>query len=105
MIKINLVTREGNSVVVEAEKDSLLMEAIRDQGVDELEALCGGQLSCATCHVYIDPAFAARIPEITDFEDDLLDSSDYRKPESRLSCQIVCTAEFDGMNVEIAPEN
>lgn len=105
MIKINVLTRDGNKIVVNANEDALLMEAIRDNGIDELMALCGGQLSCATCHVYIDPAFASLLPEISDFEDDLLDSSDYRKAGSRLSCQIPCLTAFEGMNVEIAPEN
>lgn len=105
MIKINVLTREGDKIVVDAEENVLLMEAIRDNGIDELMALCGGQLSCATCHVYIDPDFASYLPEISDYEDDLLDSSDYRTPASRLSCQIPCVPAFEGMNVEIAPEN
>lgn len=105
MTKVNIVTREGNRRSVDASENMLLMEAIRDNGVDELQALCGGQLSCATCHVYVDPAFADMLPAMSFDEDDLLDSSDYRKPESRLSCQISCSAKIDGINVEIAPEN
>ena len=64
------------------------MEVIRDAGIDELLALCGGCCSCATCHVHVDPDFAARLPPMSEDENDLLDSSDDRDETSRLSCQI-----------------
>jgi 2Fe-2S ferredoxin len=105
MISINVTTREGRALVVNGSDDLTLMEAIRDNGVDELLGLCGAQVSCSTCHVYIDPAFRDRLPPVSDFEDDLLNSSDHRKPESRLSCQIFCVDELDGINVEVAPEH
>lgn len=105
MITVEVRTREGDTKSVHGEPDSVLMEAIRDSGLDELEALCGGQLSCATCHVYVEPAFADHLPPMSDYENDLLDSSDHRRPESRLSCQIPCKPALDGMHVEIAPEN
>lgn len=105
MTKINIITREGRRITVEGTEETLLMEAIRDNGVEELQALCGGQLSCATCHVYVDPAFADMLPTMSYDEDDLLDSSDYRKPGSRLSCQITCSSQLDGINIEVAPEN
>jgi 2Fe-2S ferredoxin len=105
VIKINVLTRRGNRVLIEADDDALLMEAIRDSGSDELLALCGGQMSCATCHVYIDSGFADRLPPMSEDEHDLLSSCDHRKAESRLSCQIPCNAALNGVNVEIAPEN
>ena len=75
------------------------------EGFDELLALCGGCCSCATCHVHIDPAFADKLPQMSDDENDLLDSSDHRDENSRLSCQIPLTAELDGMTVTIAAED
>jgi 2Fe-2S ferredoxin len=54
------------------------MEVIRDNGFDELLALCGGCCSCATCHVHIDPAYMDKLSPISDDESDLLDSSDHR---------------------------
>ena len=80
------------------------MEAIKAASVDELAALCGGNCSCATCHVYVDPAFTGRLPAMSEDEDDLLDSSDHRQPQSRLSCQIPVTSELEGLRVTIAPE-
>jgi 2Fe-2S ferredoxin len=80
------------------------METIRDSDIDELLALCGGCLSCATCHVYVDPVFVDRLPQMSDDESYLLDSSDFRTPASRLSCQIPITSELDGLRATIAPE-
>jgi 2Fe-2S ferredoxin len=60
------------------------MEIIRDFGVDELLALCGGFCSCSTCHVHVDPAFADRLPPMNEDENNLLDSSDHRDEQSRL---------------------
>lgn len=78
------------------------MEAIRDNGFDEMLALCGGCCSCATCHVYVDNLELTST--ICPDEDDLLDSSDNRTNKSRLSCQIKLTNDLEGLNVQIAPE-
>jgi len=81
------------------------MEVIRNSGVDELRALCGGCCSCATCHVYVDPDFVAQFPEMNEDESALLDSSNHRTDTSRLSCQIRFTDALDGLRVTIAPED
>lgn len=96
--------RDGNMVTVAGETGLSVMEVIRDAGIDELLALCGGCCSCATCHVHVDPAFAARLPSMSDDEDDLLDSSDARDDRSRLSCQLVFDAALEGLHVTIARE-
>jgi ferredoxin, 2Fe-2S len=93
------------SVIVNLRDGSTLMEAIRDNGVSELLALCSGCCSCATCHVYIDPAFADRLPAMSEDENELLDGTSYREPTSRLSCQVRVTAELDGLRATIAPED
>jgi 2Fe-2S ferredoxin len=81
------------------------MEAIRDAGIDELQALCGGCCSCATCHVHTDPTDGDRLRPMSDDENDLLDASESRDATSRLSCQIMITPELDGLNVRIAAED
>ena len=105
MAKVTVISRNGEGREVEAENGLSLMEVIRDNGFDELLALCGGCCSCATCHIHVDPAFADKLPKISEDEDDLLESSDHRAPTSRLSCQIPFTAELDGLHVTIAPED
>ena len=105
MPKLIVTTREGETSEIDVEDGLTVMEAIRDNGFDELLALCGGCCSCATCHVQVDPAFADKLPAMTEDEDDLLESSDHRTETSRLSCQVPFTAELDGLRVTIAPED
>ena len=105
MPKLTVTTREGEERTVEAASGLTVMEAIRDNGFDELLALCGGCCSCATCHVHVDPAFAALLPPVSEDEDDLLDSSGDRDETSRLSCQVPFTDALDGLRVRIAEED
>ncbi|AHE56087.1 2Fe-2S iron-sulfur cluster-binding protein [Sphingomonas sanxanigenens] len=105
MPKLIVVTREGTEQAVEGEAGLSVMEVIRDHGFDELLALCGGCCSCATCHIHVDPAFADKLPPMSEDENDLLDSSDHRTDQSRLSCQIPFAEELDGLRVTIAPED
>lgn len=102
MPKLIVVNRAGEERAVEAEAGLTVMEAIRDNGFDELLALCGGCCSCATCHVYVDAGDAGTAGAD---EADLLDSSDHKQANSRLSCQIAFTAALDGLKVTIAPED
>lgn len=105
MPKLIVTTREGEERELDAEVGLSVMEVIRDGGIDELLALCGGCCSCATCHVHVDPAFAELLPKMGPDEDDLLDSSDERNATSRLSCQIQMTPALDGLKVTIAGED
>lgn len=105
MASVSVTTRSGETGTVEGTIGLSLMEIIRDAGFDELLAICGGSCSCSTCHVYVDPAFADRLPPIGEDEDDLLDSSDQRTERSRLACQIPFAPELEGIAVTIAPED
>ncbi len=105
MAEIIVTTREGKELALKASAGLSVMEIIRDGGIDELLALCGGCCSCATCHVRVDPGFADLLPPIGADESDLLDSSDHRTAESRLSCQLPFTDALDGLRVTIAPED
>jgi 2Fe-2S ferredoxin len=105
MPKLVVVNRSGEEQVVEGDSGVSVMEVIRDSGFDELLALCGGCCSCATCHIYVDPAFADQLPPISEDENDLLDSSDHRNDSSRLSCQLTFSDALDGLKVTIAPED
>jgi 2Fe-2S ferredoxin len=81
------------------------MEAIRDAGIDELLAVCGGCCTCATCHVHVDPAHADALRPMSEDESDLLDSSRHRTRSSRLACQITFGPHLDGLAVTIAQED
>jgi ferredoxin, 2Fe-2S len=105
MPTLNVIRRDGTTLQIEGTENVSVMEIIRDGGVDDLLALCGGCCSCATCHVYVDAAFADRLSSMSEDENDLLDSSDHRDSRSRLSCQLRFGPDLDGLTVEIAPED
>jgi ferredoxin, 2Fe-2S len=105
MPKLIVVNRAGVETAVDATSGLSVMENIRDAGFDELLALCGGSCSCATCHVHVDEDWLAAVGGPNADEDDLLDSSDHRQANSRLSCQIEMSDALDGLKVAIAPED
>lgn len=100
-----VTTRAGQTRSLEPALGLTIMEAVRDAGIDELMALCGGVCSCATCHVHVDSEFAALLPAMSEDENDLLDSSSYRDERSRLACQIRLTDGLSGLRVTIAEED
>lgn len=104
-MNLNVSNRSGQNISIDAENGISLMEAIRDAGLDELLALCGGSCACASCHVYVDEAFVQKLPPLSDDENELLDSSSHRTGFSRLSCQIPLSDDLDGLRVQIAPED
>ena len=105
MSKLIITNRDGQEHVVEARNGLTVMELIRDAGIDELLALCGGCCSCATCHVHVDAALHSMLPEMTEDENDLLDSSNHRTESSRLSCQLTFNDALHGLHVTIAEED
>jgi len=104
MATIEVITRDGDRIEVEGAADVSVMEAIRDAGVDELLAMCGGCCSCATCHVYIE-AGGEDLPPPGPDEDDLLDSSAYRTDRSRLACQLAIRDMGTSCRIRIALED
>lgn len=105
MAKLIVTTREGETRTLEAPVGLSVMEIIRDEGIGQMLALCGGACSCATCHVFADPQFVDRLPPMSADETGLLDGSDHRSARSRLGCQIRMTDDLSGLRVTIAPED
>jgi 2Fe-2S ferredoxin len=105
MPDIIVTTRDGARHTLTPPGGVSVMEAIRDAGIDELLALCGGCCSCATCHVYVAPEFAAQLAPMSDDENDLLDATSHRTAQSRLSCQLIVADGLAGLAVTIAPED
>jgi|WetSurMetagenome_2_1015567.scaffolds.fasta_scaffold312067_2 ferredoxin, 2Fe-2S len=95
--------RSGVKRTIDGEHGLSVMEIIRNDGAEEPFALCGGGCSCATCHVYVDPAYAEALPEMSADENDVLDGASHRRDTSRLSCQMTFRNELSGLVVEIAP--
>jgi 2Fe-2S ferredoxin len=101
-MKITVTDTCGAHHELEALEGFRVMEVIRDWGVG-IKAECGGSCSCATCHVYVGEEWIDRLSPPRDDEEDLLFSTLDKQPNSRLSCQILCTDELDGLAVTIAP--
>jgi 2Fe-2S ferredoxin len=105
MARMVVVDRDGKEHEIEARAGLKIMEVLRelDYGV---AAICGGLCSCATCHIYVDPAWTARLPAPQSDELELLrELSDYKEPVSRLSCQVEFTEPLSGIKVAIAPDS
>ena len=77
------------------------MEGAIDNNIDGIEAECGGMCSCATCHVYVDPAWFEATGSPENIEQDMLDSALDLQETSRLSCQIKVSDELDGLIVRL----
>ena len=104
MPKIIVTNRDGTMRTIEGQTGISVMENLRDNDF-EIAAICGGCCSCATCHIYVEPSWYAKLPERFDDEYELLDGSGHMKETSRLSCQIEFTDELDGIEVTLAPED
>ena len=105
MADLVVTDRQGQAHVLAGQNGLSIMEIIRDAGLDELLALCGGSCSCATCHVIVAEDWLPLTGRADGDEEELLDSSDQRTLASRLSCQIVFSDELDGLEVAIAAED
>lgn len=101
MTKVNFVNHDGTSQSVEIDDGVSAMEGAVMAGVDGIDADCGGQLSCATCHVHVDAAWLARLSPKSGDEDDLLGFAVGRDERSRLSCQIIISPELDGLVLHV----
>lgn len=99
-VKIEVTTRTGEQKIVAGAEGQSLMEALRDEGL--VEAICGGQAACATCHVHIAEDWMARVGPADGQERDMLETSLEFRDNSRLSCQISLGASLDGLAITIA---
>jgi 2Fe-2S ferredoxin len=102
--KLVFLTVDGGERVVDGTVGDSVMKAAVQHGVPGVVAECGGNCSCATCHVWVADEFLPLVGEPEDMEEDLLDMAvTDRRQGSRLSCQITVTEDLDGLTVEIPP--
>ncbi len=103
MPKIVYIEPEGDRVEVEVEEGYSVMEGAIMNGVEGIEAECGGACSCATCHCYVKEEWWDKLPEMDVIEDSMLEAATERRDNSRLTCQIPVTDELDGLVLKVAP--
>lgn len=97
---VTFILKDGSQNSVSHAAGENVMEIATTHGVPGIEAICGGYCNCATCHVYVDPAWAERLPPPSEDEEDMLESTAAeRRPTSRLSCQITLSEALDGLVV------
>jgi ferredoxin, 2Fe-2S len=103
MPMVTVVDRDGVEHSVDAKSGLKLMETLRelDYGI---AAICGGMCSCATCHIFVDEAWIAKIPAAMSDERELLSELSHFRNTSRLSCQVEMTDALAGIKVQIAPD-
>ena len=99
MTKITFIDPKGEQRTVEAPEGWSVMEAAVKNDIPGIDADCGGACACATCHVYVDPAWAGKLPPKEEMEETMLDFAQDVKASSRLSCQLKVTADLDGLVV------
>ncbi len=99
MVKINFTDHSGTTRTVDVDVGATVMEAAIRNAIPGIEAECGGACACATCHVYVDDAWAAKTGSPEPMEEDMLDFAFEVKPTSRLSCQIKLRDDLDGLIV------
>jgi ferredoxin, 2Fe-2S len=104
MPKVTFIAFDGKSSTVEVPAGTSLMRAATDNRVNGIDGDCGGNCACATCHVYVDPAWTTRTGDRTHSEEDMLNLVSELHDNSRLACQIILEDDLDGLVVSL-PES
>lgn len=103
MVKIIFIDSAGREHEVEAQRGQSVMQAALSGAVPGIEAVCGGNCICATCHCYIDPERAGGLSPPDEIEAAMLEATNAMRTTSRLTCQIPVTEALEGLRVEVAP--
>ena len=103
-VRVTFVIADGQRIAAEAAEGERLLAVGQAAGMP-LEGTCEGQMACSTCHVIVAPDWFDRVPSAVEDEEDMLDLAAQVTKTSRLSCQIVLTAELDGLEVRIPGES
>jgi len=101
MANITLIEHDGTEHKIEAQNGLSVMNAALDNLVPGIDADCGGECSCATCHIMVNEAWMAKVGQPSEAEESMLDLNPERQSNSRLSCQIEVTDELDGLIVNL----
>lgn len=102
MGKIHTIDRDGSERVLAARVGYSLMEILRDGGLP-IEAICGGQCICSTCHVYVDPDWLDKLAPRAPDEQVMVEDTGHFQDNSRLACQVPYEEALDGIRVTLAP--
>ena len=101
MPKITFIEHDGTQHTIDAEVGKSVMQAAMDNLVPGIDADCGGECSCATCHVMVNADWTGIVGEPNEAEDSMLDLNPERATNSRLSCQMTVSDNLDGLIVDL----
>lgn len=101
MPKVTFIAPDGKETTVDDAEGTLMSIAVANQ-VEGIDGDCGGVCACATCHVYVDPQWVAKVGPMTENETGMLEFDDNLQDNSRLGCQVTMTPELDGLVVRVA---
>jgi 2Fe-2S ferredoxin len=101
MVGARFISSDGSEDVIDIAEGMSLMEGALRGGIDGIDADCGGELACATCHVYVAPEWLSRVPPASEDERDMLEYALHTDERSRLCCQIKMAPDLDGIVVNI----
>ncbi len=101
MPRINFIEPDGRAVTLDLKPGQSLMRAAMDAGLEGIEAQCGGNCACATCHCYVQPDWLDKLKPPSDDEQFMLANvAAERRPNSRLSCQLIAEDALEGLTVQ-----
>jgi len=101
MAKITYIQFDGTETVVDVDNGSSIMNGAIDNGISGIDGDCGGECSCATCHVTLNDEWMAKLGQPSEQEESMLDLNPDRESNSRLGCQIEVSAETEGLVVNL----
>ena len=103
MSYLKAIDRENVEHTIETTEGLSLMEILKAGGLD-VEAVCGGQCVCSTCHVYVDHRWLELLSETSEEEQVMVEDTGHYQENSRLACQVVWQNRFEGLSLKLAPE-
>ena len=101
MPKITYRTQDNKTHIIDVQNGLTVMEGAIQNDIPGIDADCGGGMSCATCHVYVNEEWLDKLPKKEDGEEDMLDMAFEPKKNSRLSCQLIVSDILEGLVVSI----
>ena len=101
MPSITYIEHDGTAHTVDVPVGKSVMEGAVDNAVPGIDADCGGSCACATCHVYVDPAWEHLTGEKNESEASMISFANGVEANSRLSCQIQVSKALDGLVVRM----
>jgi ferredoxin, 2Fe-2S len=99
MVTIKIVNSNGDESTLECESGESLMQVAVNNDVPGIIGECGGNLACATCHVYVDEKWKDSLESIGEMEDAMLEGALDRNDNSRLACQIKINETLEGIRI------